>query len=99
LEKQKAAAKKKAKKCDDDDDNDDEDEDEYTALSKSPKKNNLGGAKPPIGSLDKCAKCSKQFAVVRFFGCYVVCIILMSAEDEVHDGRRPSTWLSLPPLC
>jgi DNA repair protein RAD7 len=60
LEKQKMAAKKRAKKRKDDDD--DDYEDEYTALSKSHWK---GKSKPSIGSLEKCAQCSKQFTVVR----------------------------------
>jgi len=65
LEKQKAAAKKRAKQCDDDDDDFDDDGDEYTALSKSLGSNKSGNPKPPNGSLEKCAKCSKQFTVVR----------------------------------
>lgn len=87
LEKQKAAAKKRAKKCDDDDDEYDNDGDAYTALSKSPRKSKSGGPKPPNGSLEKCAKCSKQFAVVRSFGRFVACIMLMIVEDQLHDGR------------
>jgi len=65
LEKQKAAAKKRAKQGDDDDDDFDDDGDEYTALSKSLRSNKSGEPKPPIGSLEKCAKCSKQFTMVR----------------------------------
>jgi DNA repair protein RAD7 len=66
LEKQKMAAKKRAKKNKDDDDDDYEDsEDEYTALSKSFWTSKPGNAKPSVGSLEKCAKCSKQFTVVR----------------------------------
>jgi DNA repair protein RAD7 len=64
LEKQKAAAKKRAKKNKDDDDYEDG-EDEYTALSKSFWTSKPGNAKPSVGSLEKCAKCSKQFTVVR----------------------------------
>jgi DNA repair protein RAD7 len=64
LEKQKAASKKRAKKGNDDDEYDD-DGDEYTALSKSLGANKAGGSKPPIGSLGECAKCSKQFTMVR----------------------------------
>jgi len=71
LEKQKAAAKKRAKRCNDDDDECDDDGDEYTALSKSLKTNKSGNPKPPIGSLEKCAKCSKQFTVVCSFGHHV----------------------------
>jgi DNA repair protein RAD7 len=64
-EKQKMAAKKRAKKRKDDDDDDyEDDEDEYTALSKSLRKNKSINAKS-IGSLEKCAKCLKQFTVVR----------------------------------
>ena len=69
LEKQKAAAKKRAKKCDDNDDEYDEGGDEYTALSKSLRTNKSGDPKPPIGGLEKCARCSKQFTVVRSFVC------------------------------
>jgi hypothetical protein len=36
-------------------------EDEYTALSKSLWKSKSAHAKPSIGSLEKCAKCSKRF--------------------------------------
>ena len=84
LEKQKAPAKKRAKKCDDEYD---DDGDEYTALSKSLRKSKSGGPKPPNGSLEKCAKCSKQFAVVRSFGRLVACIMLMIVEDQLYDGR------------
>jgi hypothetical protein len=62
-EKQKMPAKKRAKKRKDDDD--DDYEDEYTALSKSLWKGKSANAKLSIGSLEKCAKCSKQFTVVR----------------------------------
>lgn len=66
LEKQKMAAKKRAKKRKDDDDDDyKDDEDEYTALSKSLWKSKSTNAKPSIGSLEKCAKCSKRFTMVR----------------------------------
>jgi DNA repair protein RAD7 len=66
LEKQKMAAKKRAKKHkDDDDDYEDGEEDEYTALSKSLRSNKSSNAKPSVGSLEKCAKCSKQFTAVR----------------------------------
>jgi len=64
LEKQKLAAKKRAKKHKDDDDYED-DGDEYTALSKSFWTSKSSNAKPSVGSLEKCAKCSKQFTVVR----------------------------------
>ena len=64
LEKQKTAAKKRAKKHKDDDD-DYEDGDEYTALSKSFWTSKPSNAKPSVGSLEKCAKCSKQFTMVR----------------------------------
>ncbi|KAI9454146.1 RNI-like protein [Lactarius psammicola] len=65
LEKQKAAAKKQAKKQDDDDYEEDED-DTYTALSKSLWTNKSANPKPPTGSLEKCAKCSKQFTVTKY---------------------------------
>jgi DNA repair protein RAD7 len=65
LEKQKMAAKKRAKKRKDDDDDDHEDDDdEYTALSKSLWKSKSINGKPSIGSMEKCAKCSKRFTVV-----------------------------------
>lgn len=66
LEKQKMAAKKRAKKRKDDDDDDygDDDDDEYTALSKSLWKSKSINGKPSIGSMEKCAKCSKRFTVV-----------------------------------
>ncbi|KAH9977409.1 hypothetical protein BJV74DRAFT_861141 [Russula compacta] len=68
LEKQRAAAKKRAKKHGDDDDDKEyeDDEDEYTALSKSLRTNKSGNPKPPVGSLKKCAKCSKQFTVTEY---------------------------------
>ena len=87
LEKQKMAAKKRAKKRKDDDDDDDDYEDEYTALSKSLWKSKSATAKPSIGSLEKCAKCSKQFTVVRSS---VVCgehPIYYDCEDQIHGGR------------
>ncbi len=65
LEKQKMAAKKRAKNRKDDDDDYEDDEDEYTALSKSLSTRKSSNAKPSIGSFEKCAKCSKQFTVVR----------------------------------
>ncbi len=61
--KEKAKAKKKGKKEEDEDDyEDDEDEDPYSALSKM-WKNDL--PKPPVGSFEDCARCEKQFTVVR----------------------------------
>lgn len=65
LEKQKAAAKRKMKKQDDDDYENDED-DAYTALSKSLWTNKSANPKPPIGSLEKCAKCSKKFTATKY---------------------------------
>ena len=79
LEKQKAAAKKKAKKQDDNDYEDDED-DAYTALSRSLWTNKSANPKPPVGSLEKCAKCSKQFTVVRILGAVSLLSYLHSAE-------------------
>lgn len=61
--KAKAKGKGKGKRGDDNDDYEegsDEEEDAYTALSKMWK----DSAKPPIGSFEECAKCSKQFTVV-----------------------------------
>ena len=60
--KEKAKAKKKAKKGDDDNGDEDEDEDPYSALSKM-WKGDL--PKPPVGSFEDCARCQKQFTVVR----------------------------------
>jgi hypothetical protein len=98
LEKQKLAAKKKAKKHKDDDDDYEDDGDEYTALSKSFWTSKSSNAKPSVGSLEKCAKCSKQFTVVRSLGVMVMWMLIMICEDQIHDCCRPSTRLSLPPL-
>jgi hypothetical protein len=96
LAKQKAAAKKRAKKQngdDDDDDDHDDDEDEFTAPSKSSLwTNKSGNPKPPVGSIEKCAKCSKAFTVVRPSATLFVGV-------PIHDCERPSTpWpLTLHP--
>ena len=58
--KEKAKAKKAAKKQGDDDSDEDEGNDLYTALSGM-----RGGGKPPVGSFSNCARCEKQFTVVR----------------------------------
>jgi len=97
LEKQKAAAKKKAKKQDDDDYEDDED-DAYTALSRSLWTNKSANPKPPTGSLEKCAKCSKQFTVVRTSAAVSLPCCSHSAEDEIHDCCESSPGLSLSSL-
>lgn len=55
----KLKAKEKKKKG-----SDDEDEDAYTALSKSLWSN--ATSKPPVGSFEKCAVCTKQFTVVCY---------------------------------
>lgn len=60
--KAKEKAKKKKGKKDDEDYSADEDEDAYTALSKSMWTN---VSKPSVGSFSDCAKCEKQFTVVR----------------------------------
>lgn len=57
----KAQAKKAAKKGGGDDDDYSEEEDAYTALSKMWKDE----ARPANGSFCNCAKCGKQFTVVR----------------------------------
>ncbi|EPQ50665.1 RNI-like protein [Gloeophyllum trabeum ATCC 11539] len=63
--KAKAAAKKSKK--DDDDASYDEEEDAYTAISKQLwKGSGSGGAKPPVGSFENCAKCEKQFTVTKY---------------------------------
>jgi hypothetical protein len=64
MEKRRAGPKKKAIKFDDDDYEDGE-EDAYMALSKSPWADKSSNSKPSIGSRVKCAKCSKQFTMVR----------------------------------
>lgn len=61
----KAKAKKKAKE---DGDYEGSSEDEYKAVSKNlGSTGGNGGAKPPVGSFEKCARCEKQFTVVWFF--------------------------------
>ncbi|KIK68104.1 hypothetical protein GYMLUDRAFT_54785 [Collybiopsis luxurians FD-317 M1] len=55
-----AAAKAKAKKAAQKDD--DSDDDAYTALSKSMRAN----AKPPNGSIERCAECKKEFSVSKY---------------------------------
>lgn len=67
-EKEKAKSKKKAKKGDDDDDYEDSDRDPYSALSKM-WKSDL--PKPPVGGFEDCARCQKQFTVVRVSLCYI----------------------------
>jgi DNA repair protein RAD7 len=82
LAKQKAAAKKRAKKQNgdsDDDDNDDDGESLWT--------NKSGNPKPPVGSIDKCAKCSKKFTVVRPSATLFVGVPIYDCEDQVHHGR------------
>jgi DNA repair protein RAD7 len=61
--KEKRKANQKGKKGGDDDKEGGE-EDPYTALSKSA----WGGAasaKPPVGNFETCARCEKEFTVVR----------------------------------
>jgi DNA repair protein RAD7 len=84
LAKQKVAAKKRAKKQngdndDDDDDNDDDGESLWT--------NKSGNPKPPVGSIEKCAKCSKKFTVVRPSATLFVGVPIHDYEDQVHHGR------------
>ena len=98
LEKQKAAAKKKAKKQDDDDYDDDED-DAYNMFStRSMWENKSANPKPPVGSLEKCAKCSKQFTVVRISVAVYLHSCLHSSEDEIHGCCESFPGLSMPPL-
>jgi hypothetical protein len=63
--KAKAQAKKKAKGKkggdDSDFDDDDDEDDPYTSLSKSM----WSKAKPTVGNFENCARCKKQFTVVR----------------------------------
>ena len=59
----KAAEKKKMKgKGKAGSDDEDEAEDPYTSLSRSMW---TGSSKPPVGSFENCARCEKQFTVVR----------------------------------
>lgn len=62
---QKLKAKEKAKAFKKHGDNS-EDEDAYTALSKA-SWGGASGSKPPIGSLDICAKCEKEFSIVSSY--------------------------------
>jgi DNA repair protein RAD7 len=96
LEKQKAAAKKKAKKQDDDD-YDDEEDDAYNKFSIR-WENKSANPKPPVGSLEKCAKCSKQFTVVRVSVVVYLPSGLHSSEDEIHGCCESSPRPSLPSL-
>ena len=67
-QKLKAAEKKKLKK-DGAVDLDDSDEDEYTALSRGAERNKqragVSDGKPPVGDFELCARCEKEFTVVR----------------------------------
>ena len=90
LEKQKAAAKKKAKKQEDDAYEDDEN-DAYTALSESRSlwANESANPKPPVGSLEKCAKCSKQFTVAITV---VLQKYMQRSSGEVHGLQWTMDW-------
>ena len=95
-EKEKAKAKKKGKKGDDDDYEDDEDEDPYSALSKM-WKNDL--PKPPVGSFEDCARCEKQFTVVRPLAsnaCIRPALLHHAYADQVYHGREPSAGVVVP---
>lgn len=60
----KAKAKKKAK---DDGDYQSSSDDEYTALSRNMRATGASRSpKPPVGSFENCAKCTKQFTVTRY---------------------------------
>ncbi|KAI6129766.1 RNI-like protein [Pisolithus croceorrhizus] len=60
----KARARKKAKE---DGDYQSSSDDEYTALSKGMRTMGAtGNSKPPVGSFESCAKCTKQFTVTRY---------------------------------
>jgi hypothetical protein len=94
--KAKEKAKKKKGQNDDADDNDDDSEDDvYNALSKSFWSNN--GSKPPVGDFEDCARCEKQFTVVR-----VPPVLLLSyfdmLSDQIHHGCKPRSWVSLPSM-
>lgn len=72
----KAQAKKTAKKkSGDGDDDESEADDAYTALSKMWKDE----TRPSNGSFCECAKCSKQFTVVRFDRSFI------SATSSLHE--------------
>ncbi len=87
---EKAKAKKGKKKGDDDGDYEDgeSDEDAYTALPKMWKDQN----KPPVGSFEDCAKCSKQFTAVS---------LPPSPVAIMHNAKiRPNIpWLPNPLLA
>ena len=64
LDKLKAAEKAKAKKKGEIDTDDNDSDDEYKAPSKSLKINATPSVRPPVGTLEVCAKCEKEFSVV-----------------------------------
>ena len=67
LKKMKAKEKAKGKKKKDgggDNDKEADKEDPYTALSRSTW-SGAASAKPPVGNFETCAKCEKEFTVVR----------------------------------
>jgi len=84
--KEKAKSKKNGKKGGGGDGGSDDEEDPYTALSKSA----WSGAsvKPPVGNLEQCAKCEKEFTVVRDCHCKLTYVDLdfFSRTDQIHDG-------------
>ena len=95
-EKEKAKAKAKKGKKGDDDNYEDEGEDPYSALSKM-WKGDL--PKPPVGNFENCAKCEKQFTVVRTRPYYQPSShSRLAVVDEVYHGREPSSRVALPHL-
>ena len=80
---------------------DDESEDEYTALSKSVFNmgNRSSGVKPPVGSFEKCAKCEKQFTVVRDTFSYENFRLLIQLTDTIYNCSQPTSWLAVPYMC
>lgn len=88
----KAKAKKTKEEEDDDDDDDDDYEDAYTALVKDSYKS----TRPPVGSFENCAKCKKQFTVVRYFQWCPSAVVMKSFPDQIHHGSSTSPRVLVP---
>lgn len=92
LEKLKASQKAKAKKRGDVDSDDDSDDDEYTALSKSLKANAATpSVRPPVGTLEVCTKCEKEFSVV----CHLALLLGFCSEHLCRRGILLQRYLHL----
>lgn len=99
--KAKAKAKQKKKKGDASA-SDDDDEDEYNAL---PIKNSRRitdlddpTARPPIGSLEECAECHKEFTMVSRDG-FFLCLPSQPFLDALYCGCRPRPGMAMPRMC